>query len=94
MSQLTVGELRKQLEGLPDSMPIVLSQDDEGNGYRKVYVGTDVGYFLDGEYTTANTMEYLKEDKDLKENHARVYQSMYEESKRIIESGESVFCIQ
>ena len=30
---MTVGELRKNLEGVPDNLPVVLSRDAEGNGF-------------------------------------------------------------
>jgi len=30
---ITVGELKKQLEGVPDKFPVILSSDAEGNSF-------------------------------------------------------------
>lgn len=34
---MTVGELKKTLENLPDDMPVILQRDPEGNGYSPLY---------------------------------------------------------
>ena len=52
---MTVEELREKLSKFPDDMLVVASQDEEGNGFRKVY-SVDSGY------------RYIEEDKDIIED--------------------------
>ena len=41
---LTVGQLREQLDGVPDDTPVILRKDAEGNGYSPLSsVDTDEG---------------------------------------------------
>ena len=44
---MTVGELRKILEGVPDDHLVVLSRDPEGNGFKEADGWSDGGF--DGE---------------------------------------------
>jgi len=40
---LTVGDLKKRLQELPDDLPIVYSVDDEGNRYEQVRYLPSIG---------------------------------------------------
>lgn len=42
---LTVGELRKILEGLDPSLPVILQSDSEGNGYRLAAYAEDGNFY-------------------------------------------------
>jgi hypothetical protein len=48
---LTVADLRKMLENVPDDFQVIASADEEGNGFRQVYsitaqkVGKGQGYY-------------------------------------------------
>ena len=55
---MTVGELRTNLEGVPDNVPVVLSRDAEGNGFSLL---EDAGTEPIGE--TEGVSEAIKETK-------------------------------
>ena len=44
----TVGTLREALKGLPDDLPVILSRDEEGNGFNDLYY-VEVSKYIDGE---------------------------------------------
>lgn len=66
---ITVGELRKLLDGQPDDKPVVLSKDIEGNGY------SPLAYVEDALYEATSTYSgeiYFPEDGEEDEDYHNV----------------------
>ena len=49
---MTVQDLIKQLQKYPPQMLVVMSRDEEGNGYHSVSDDLSLGRYVDGEYST------------------------------------------
>lgn len=66
---MTVGELRKNLESLPDDTEIILQKDSEGNGYSPMYCCEEGWYVPEstysGEFYSASR---VAEEHDLEED--------------------------
>jgi len=43
---MTVGELKEELGKYPDDILVVLSKDEEGNGFSLVYQIDGIGYYV------------------------------------------------
>ena len=57
---ITLGDLRKAIQGLPDDLPLIYSHDDEGNEHQKVVFLPTIMYMR-----KTSDCRYLKvKDKD------------------------------
>ena len=66
MKDVTVKELIERLQELPEDLPVFTSTDDEGNGYRRVYldwVGVE-GYELEDGVIVVGIPELTPELED------------------------------
>lgn len=84
MDQLTVKDVIEALKELDPHLPIVSSSDEEGNSYSEVFFHPTEGYFLDGQFIDAETVEesFMMEDDIL-----------HQDSVNLKTKGEKVVCI-
>lgn len=60
---MTVGELKKELEGVPEDTIVVMSRDGEGNSYSPLYdVNDNYNYLPDSTYSGEIGLRELTED--------------------------------
>lgn len=61
---MNVGELKSILEDIPDHLEILIAEDEEGNGFRKLYYGPGI-YWIDSNADKHGYVETIYQEKDL-----------------------------